>query len=167
MNNPLFEIVLPWPPSVNHMYRPGGRGRRVLTKQAMLFRETVSALVLDRSNRTKAELPIVGAIAIEAIACPPDDSRRRDLDNTLKATLDALQHARAFCDDAQVGQITIRWGWTVNDGSMRVSIGRIEGNEAINVEVSSVGTNQRRPLEDPQTKRRTSRRNSKIDIERG
>lgn len=166
MNNPLLEVVLPWPPSVNHMYRPGGRGRRLLTAQAKQFRETVSVLVLDRCNRTKAELPIVGAIAIEAIACPPDDLRRRDLDNTLKATLDALQHARAFCDDSQVGQITIRWGWTVNDGSMRISIGRIEGNEAINVERPTMGPDTRRPIEDPKAKRRTSRRNSKINVER-
>ena len=127
----LFEIELPFPPSVNHMYRAGFGGKRLLTKKAKDFRSTVCMLVLNQCNRTNAPLPIVGSIWVSIVANYPDNDRKRDIDNLLKATLDALQIAKVFCDDCQVGRLTISRGVKVNDGSMEVAVGRLESMETV------------------------------------
>lgn len=125
-NLPLFEIDLPFPPSVNHMYRHGYSGKRLLTKEAKTFREKVIVLVLNKWNREKAPLPIVGDIAVYIMARFPHGDRKRDIDNLLKATLDALQAAKVFCDDSQVAKMTIERGEKINDGSMMVQVRRLQ-----------------------------------------
>lgn len=53
--------------------------------------------------------------------CPPD-KRKRDLDNVCKATLDALQHARLFDDDAQIDELHVERGDKVDGGSLFVEL---------------------------------------------
>jgi crossover junction endodeoxyribonuclease RusA len=125
VNNAIFEIQLPFPPSVNHMYRAGFGGKRLLTRQAKSFRNSVCLIVLDKCNRVESPLPIVGSIWVSIIANFPNNDRKRDIDNLLKATLDALQAAKVFCDDSQVGRLTIERAVNVNDGSMDVKVGRL------------------------------------------
>lgn len=50
------------------------------------------------------------------------DLRKRDLDNLLKQTLDALQHAGIFKDDGQIDQILIRRGIKASAGNLEISI---------------------------------------------
>jgi crossover junction endodeoxyribonuclease RusA len=38
----------------------------------------------------------------------PPDHRRRDIDNLIKATADALQHAGVYEDDSQVDLLVVR-----------------------------------------------------------
>lgn len=51
--------------------------------------------------------PIVGALSVTISAAPPD-RRKRDLDNLLKAPLDALTHALLWQDDGQIDDLRIR-----------------------------------------------------------
>lgn len=69
--------------------------------EGLLFRQRV--LLACRRARIR---PMKGNIGITIYAYPPD-KRRRDLDNILKAILDALQHAGAYADDSQISGITI------------------------------------------------------------
>lgn len=48
-----------------------------------------------------------GPVKVTIHAWPPD-RRRRDLDNILKATLDALEHAKIYENDSQVHDLRIR-----------------------------------------------------------
>ena len=48
-----------------------------------------------------------GSVAVSIAAYPPD-KRKRDLDNLLKSTLDALERAGFFGDDHQVDDLRIR-----------------------------------------------------------
>ena len=84
----------------------------------MAFRKAV--WVWCRQNRIK---PLQGRLAM-AIELYPPDKRRRDIDNVLKATLDALQHGGAYADDCQIDYLTIsRSGSAVTKGGrMRVII---------------------------------------------
>ena len=50
----------------------------------------------------------------------PPDLRRRDLDNLLKPTLDALQHAGVYEDDSQVDLLMTRRGGVVPGGRLAV-----------------------------------------------
>lgn len=67
------------------------------------------------------EKPLEGRLTVCLNAYPPDQ-RKRDLDNLLKQTLDALQHAGIFKDDAQIDEILIRRGLSCKGGRMLVQI---------------------------------------------
>ncbi|EGW70928.1 crossover junction endodeoxyribonuclease rusA, partial [Escherichia coli O91:H21 str. B2F1] len=75
------------------------------------YRRAVALIV--RQQRLK--LSLSGRLAIKIIAEPPD-KRRRDLDNILKAPLDALTHAGLLMDDEQFDEINIVRGQPVSGG---------------------------------------------------
>jgi crossover junction endodeoxyribonuclease RusA len=88
---------------------PGvGEGRR--------FREQVVALLTARQVA-----PLTGPLAVEVEIFPPDH-RRRDIDNVLKALLDALQHGGAYVDDSQIVQLALAKRDPVTGGKTIVHI---------------------------------------------
>ena len=93
----MITLVLPYPPTVNHMYRRA-RGHLALTPEALAFRHAVRMIAM-----AQAVTPIIGPVAVFLDVYRP--RRRGDLDNLLKATLDALNGV-AYRDDNQVEQIT-------------------------------------------------------------
>jgi len=114
-----MRIALPYPPTVNHYWGQSGT-RRYIMPRGVAFREAV-ALELYAAHGA----PIEGPVRLDIVAHPPD-KRRRDIDNILKALLDALEHGRAFEDDSQVAHLTIRRAEPVNGGRVDVEI-REEG----------------------------------------
>ena len=94
----MITLVLPYPPTVNHMYRRA-RGHLALTPEALAFRHAVRMIAM-----AQAVTPITGPVAVFLDVYRP--RRRGDLDNILKATLDALGNGIAYRDDDQVEQIT-------------------------------------------------------------
>lgn len=101
-------IVMPWPPSANRYYRSPSRGplagRHMLSEEGRKYRAAVQALAAAESWPRFAEGMRLG---VELEAWMPD-RRRRDLDNVLKAALDALTHAGVWADDSQVDDLRIR-----------------------------------------------------------
>ena len=93
----MITLVLPYPPTVNHMYRRA-RGHLALTPEALAFRHAVRMIAM-----VQGVTPICGPVAVFLDVYRP--RRRGDLDNILKATLDAL-NGIAYRDDQQVEQIT-------------------------------------------------------------
>jgi len=95
-----LELVLPWPPSANRIYR-NVRGRTLLSRVGRTYRQKVIALLKGR------DLPRFNeAIEVHAEFFPPD-ARRRDLDNYLKIMIDTLQHVGVFQDDSLIGHLDI------------------------------------------------------------
>lgn len=94
-------IVLPWPPSVNAMWRNVG-GRTLLSADGRAYRTAgVSAVLLSREAYGCAKVEV-------AITAWLPDNRRRDVDNLLKAPLDVLVHAGVLDDDSQIQSLSIR-----------------------------------------------------------
>ena len=93
----MITLVLPYPPTVNHMYRRA-RGHLALTPEALAFRHAVRMIAMVQGVQ-----PVTGPVAVFLDVYRP--RRRGDLDNILKATLDAL-NGIAYRDDDQVEQIT-------------------------------------------------------------
>ena len=96
----MIKFELPYPPSVNHYYRRVG-SRTLISREGRAFREKVCSIVAAAGVR-----PQTGPLQVEIEVYPPD-RRRRDIDNCLKALLDALEHAGAYHDDSQIVRLEI------------------------------------------------------------
>ena len=92
-----LEATLPWPPSVNHYWAARGN-TRYLSPRARAWHREAWALLRAQGVR------FGGEVAVYLMVYPPD-RRRRDIDNILKAVLDALVHAGVLQDDSQVAEL--------------------------------------------------------------
>lgn len=116
-----MTVTVPWPPSVNHYWRRTEQaGRMAISAKGRTFRNAVLAAFLEQYGASwRARVDPDARYRLHISAAPPD-RRRRDLDNVLKATLDALEHARVFHDDAQVDDLHIVRGNPSKPGELRI-----------------------------------------------
>lgn len=70
---------------------------------------------------------ITDPVAVAIVFYPPN-LVRRDLDNFLKAPLDALTHAGVWVDDSQVKRLTIEWGPIIKGGKIEIVISEVNKN---------------------------------------
>lgn len=115
----LDPLLLPYPPSVNRYWRYAN-GRAYVTAEGKSYKAAVLQCVGRRPS------PIADRVAI-AINVYPPDRRARDIDNLLKALLDALTNAGVWVDDEQVDRIEIERREVVKGGALMVLISRYEG----------------------------------------
>jgi crossover junction endodeoxyribonuclease RusA len=117
----MISLLLPWPPTLNTYWRTphSGRlaGRTMLSQKARDFREQCRRMIIA-SGPHKA---LVGKLLVTIEASPPDN-RRRDLDNLLKGTLDALQHCGVIRDDGDIDGLGIVRKGPVKGGMLKVHI---------------------------------------------
>lgn len=95
-----IEIELPWPPSVNKLWRPY-KGRMVVSNEARAYKASIQKLAFTWPK----VFFTTGEISMSIQAYPPD-KRHRDLSNLLKVTEDSLQGI-LFTNDYQIGEIHI------------------------------------------------------------
>lgn len=91
----MIELELPYPPSVNHYWRRVG-ARTLISRGGRAFRQAVCSILAARGVQ-----PFAGQLEVMIELFPPD-RRRRDVDNTQKALLDALAHGGVYHDDSQI-----------------------------------------------------------------
>lgn len=106
------RLTLSWPPSVNHYWENNKRGGKRIGAAGKAFRAQTWADTLHVTPFGKSRL------SVEIVACPPD-RRRRDLDNTFKAILDALENVEVFDDDGQIDHLE-KWRGPVVPGGQIV-----------------------------------------------
>lgn len=101
----MINVTLPWPPSVNQYWRTF-RNRMILSAAGREYRKLAVGQVLAQLKTviTLKDKPL--RVTIEAWR---PDNRRRDLDNLLKAALDALAYAGVYEDDSQIRDLRIYW----------------------------------------------------------
>jgi crossover junction endodeoxyribonuclease RusA len=98
------KVVLPWPPSANKMYRVVN-GRPIKSK---FYREwTEEAILLIKGALDTCPEDEVFHVSI--LVNRPD-RRKRDIDNFIKPTIDALVKSNRTPDDSQMGSVLAAWG---------------------------------------------------------
>ncbi|MBC7238568.1 MAG: RusA family crossover junction endodeoxyribonuclease [Chloroflexi bacterium] len=114
------SIDLPWPPTANRYWRRVN-GRTILSRAARQFRKRVRDLwfvkkyVLGKDGFADTE------VRVEIDVYPPD-RRRRDIDNVVKAVLDALVDVNIIDDDSQVKELRVVRHECIPGGQVRVRI---------------------------------------------
>ena len=88
------RLVLPYPPSVNRLYRVGRNGRPYKTEEHRAYMAAAGV-----SIGCVAPWPKNVGLSVDLVMYRPQ--KRGDIDNPLKALFDAL-NGRAWCDDSQV-----------------------------------------------------------------
>jgi len=97
-------IELPWPPSVNMLWRAVPRRGMILSRCGRDYREEALAALADQ---TAGRPPMTGRLEVLLEAFPPD-RRRRDLSNIPKAVEDAVTKAgTVWVDDEQIDDLRI------------------------------------------------------------
>ena len=92
------KFTMPYPPTVNTYWARSKYGV-ILTKKGRDYRETAIQVIEAQKVET-----FIHPVHISINLYPPDN-RKRDLDNTLKAMFDAIQHAGVVIDDNQFKQL--------------------------------------------------------------
>ena len=110
-------LHLPWPPTVNSYYGTARSGHKYVAKKGVAFRDAVESALHEQAPR----LNIDTSMFVEVYLYPPD-KRKRDLDNYMKALLDALTLAKLWEDDSLIDQLHIYRGVTVKGGLVCISI---------------------------------------------
>jgi crossover junction endodeoxyribonuclease RusA len=122
----MIEITLPYPPSVN-CYKTVGR--TITTKRGKIYQARVNSEATKRFYfetwmlvRQKGFKSLGDALISFEVDVYPPDKRRRDLDNILKVTLDALQKANVYDDDSQISRLVVQRRDMIDQGKLIVRI---------------------------------------------
>jgi crossover junction endodeoxyribonuclease RusA len=111
------NFSLPWPPTVNSYYVKAKRGV-FISKAGITFRDACNSAL---NEQMCLGLRLDYRLSVQVILYPPD-KRCRDLDNYMKALLDALTHAKVWVDDEQIDELAIHRGKVITSGKTLVQI---------------------------------------------
>ena len=100
----MIQLLLPFPPSVNRLWR-SGRGHVYPSKRYQEWRDRAAEAVRDAWSGAT----ILGALSVE-IRLYGDSRRRWDIDNRAKAVLDLLERMEVIGDDTQVHRLVLHRG---------------------------------------------------------
>lgn len=121
-----FCYQLPWPPSVNRLYKriTGKRGKSGRRSNVALSDEAAAYYQEIQWTIGKGQPALNGRLKVRIDVYPPDKTRR-DLDNLAKVTLDSLTHAGIWKDDEQIDHLTIVRKSVEKNGRVLVTVSPI------------------------------------------
>lgn len=123
------RLVLPWPPTVNGMWRTTGTGRKqrtYLTDEGKNYKSTVAAICRQSGHMIYAAGDRLGYVLL----LHPPDRRRRDASNYVKCVEDALTEAGVWPDDEQVDWFVVKKMERIPGGRAVITIVLAEGGPA-------------------------------------
>ena len=128
----MIELILPFPPSVNHYKKIG---RTVVTKkgksyqarinspETKLFYYEVWLKIRSLSAAKRMEMAPHSTIVLQVcIDLHPPDKRRRDVDNNIKIILDSLVRGGLIEDDSQIHRLVVEKKGIIPQGQTIVRI---------------------------------------------
>ena len=115
-------LVLPFPLSVNALYRSVKKGKSVatiLSSRGRDWKAVADAAVRNQWSGTPISVPVALDILVRA-----PDRRNRDIDNLLKAVLDSLE-GPVLTNDSVVHDLRIRWDRSEGEACARVTVAEL------------------------------------------
>ena len=110
------SIYLDFPPTLNSYYTKTRNGI-FISRKGRLFRDSVIKEVSEQVPDKFIDTQMLMQVTLFM-----PDKRERDLDNYMKALLDAMTHAHLIADDSLVDQLMIYRGEVVKYGLTKVVI---------------------------------------------
>ena len=120
-----LNITLPWPPSSNTYWRYVNN-RVITSKKAREYKDLILKLSYTWGNVLFHE----ERLSIDIKAHPPD-KRKRDLDNLLKVTIDAIASTGIFQNDSQIDKLIITREHEIKPGTLKVEISKISTTQVV------------------------------------
>lgn len=115
-----YDLVLPWPPSVNDWKTPF-KNRMILTAKGRAYRAAV-----DRElTRIGLHSEMIDSDLAVSIELHPPSLRKYDVDNFTKSLFDALTSAKFWLDDSQVQKMTVQKVEKIKGGAVKIKIHKI------------------------------------------
>ncbi|PAV00358.1 hypothetical protein CBG25_19450 [Arsenophonus sp. ENCA] len=114
-----YNITVPFPPSVNH-YWYHAKQKHFITPKGKLYRQLIVAEIM----RQKLCKRLSQRLGVEIGVYPPD-RRKRDLDNLMKAPIDALCHGGLIVDDSQIDVLHVERKEIIKGGKLVITIWEI------------------------------------------
>ena len=114
------ELTLPWPPTVNTLHRNvriGNRQATLLSEKGREYFDAAAYEVIRQRDGTRFN----GRVACEITLHAPN-RRRIDIDNRIKAVLDALTKGALWVDDSQVDVLVVTRGEVRRNGCAAVRV---------------------------------------------
>jgi Holliday junction resolvase RusA-like endonuclease len=128
----IYELKLPWPPSVNHYKKVG---RIVKTKSGKLYQQRKNTCHTDKFYFDtyilhKQSMPIEWVKFADSATISfdlrvylyPPNSSRYDIDNNLKVLFDGLVRAKVIKDDSQITRLYVEKCHIIEHGQVVVRI---------------------------------------------
>ena len=109
-------------PTINHYWKHkviGKFAKVYVSSEGVEFKRAVKWIVSELGLET-----LTGRLMVDIVLFFPTLANN-DIDNRLKACLDALTEAGAWVDDSQIDQLTVRRGEKTKGGMMLVEITEI------------------------------------------
>ena len=120
----MIELRLPWPPSVNRIWRNvviGRSARTLLSKDGRFYFEDAARRVQVQRQGRKID----GRAQVEIVLHAPTRAAI-DIDNRAKAVLDACTKGGLWTDDSQVDVLVVRRDCVLKHGAVVVRAVEIE-----------------------------------------
>jgi crossover junction endodeoxyribonuclease RusA len=113
----LCTLALPYPPSINHYWVQVGP-RRVVSATGRAYRQWV---VKHVARDMPTGRPLVGRLAV-IVRLYPASQRAEDIDNRVKALLDALERAHVYRNDNQIDALHVYRDHLTTGGQVVVEV---------------------------------------------
>lgn len=104
----MVTISLPFPPSVNTIWRRG-RGRTYLNPKYKAWQKEADAMYAQQRAEKSIGTPVVGAFEVHLAFSEKKRRKGADLDNRIKVCLDQAQRLGLIENDSLAEKITAAW----------------------------------------------------------
>ncbi len=117
------HLTLPWPPSLNRIYRAAGKGIKLAEVARKYKKAATAALPVGR-----VPPPLTGRLLVWMTLHPPLKlaNARWDIANREKLMIDCLTEQRVWLDDSQIDAMVILRGTPSGAGRVELTIHTLE-----------------------------------------
>ena len=119
----MYLIKLPMPPTVNNYYGHNGR-IRFIRKEGTAYRKEVCKIVAEKGWDFQANVKLKVMVVLNF-----GRAGTNDLDNRMKALLDACTHAKVWEDDSLIDDLHILRGPEITERGVMLQVQAVEDVE--------------------------------------